>query len=88
MRPNYNTKATTATLALDNGANVLGAQKRMRSGASYLNYTAILASKAPPPSISVNVPLGGGITLNGSVSTAQDVPVGSYVDTLQVLVSS
>ena len=83
----YCTKATTATLALDNGANVLGAQKRMRNGASYLNYTATLANTSPPASSSVLVPLAGGITLNGSVPQSQDAPTGNYIDTLQVQVN-
>jgi spore coat protein U-like protein len=82
----YCTKTTPATLSLDNGVNVSGAQKRMISGATYLNYTATLATTSATSTSSL-VPLGGGITLNGSVPAAQDVKVGSYIDTLQVLVN-
>ena len=83
----YCTKTTPATLSLDNGVNSSGAQKRMISGgASYLNYTATLATTAATSTSSL-IPLGGGITLNGTVPASQDVKVGSYIDTLQVLVN-
>jgi spore coat protein U-like protein len=82
----YCTKSTPATFSLDNGANPSGAQKRMAVGASFLNYSATLASASGTSTTSL-APIGGGITLNGSVPTAQDVPIGSYIDTLQVLVN-
>jgi spore coat protein U-like protein len=82
----YCTKTTPATLSLDNGVNPSGLQKRMISGASFLNYTASLATTSATSTSSL-IPLGGGITLNGSVPASQDVRVGSYIDTLQVLVN-
>jgi spore coat protein U-like protein len=82
----YCTKTTPATLSLDNGVNFSGVQKRMISGASFLNYTATLATLSATSTSSL-IPLGGGITLNGSVPASQDVKVGSYIDTLQVLVN-
>jgi spore coat protein U-like protein len=86
----YCTKNTTATLSLDNGVNASGAQRRMISGGTYLNYTAALATTSATSTSSL-VPLGplgvGGITLNGTVPASQDVKVGSYIDTLQVLVN-
>jgi spore coat protein U-like protein len=82
----YCTRTTPATFALDNGANPLGAQKRMRSGVDYLNYTATLASNSGVSTSSL-VPIGNGITLNGSIPASQDAPVGNFVDTLQVIVN-
>jgi spore coat protein U-like protein len=82
----YCTKTTPATLSLDNGVNASGAQKRMISGVTYLNYTAALATTSATSTSSL-IPLGGGITLNGTVPPSQDVKVGSYIDTLQVLVN-
>jgi spore coat protein U-like protein len=82
----YCTRNTPATFALDNGANALGAQKRMASGANRLNYTATLASGSGTATSSLT-PIGNGIALNGSIPPSQDVPVGNYVDTLQVVVN-
>jgi spore coat protein U-like protein len=82
----YCTKTTPATLSLDNGVNASGVQKRMISGGTYLNYTAALATSSATSTSSL-IPLGGGITLNGTVPASQDVKVGSYIDTLQVLVN-
>jgi spore coat protein U-like protein len=82
----YCTKNTPATFTLDNGANPSGTQKRMKSGIQFLNYTATLATTSGT-STSALTPIGGGITLNGSVPVAQDVATGAYVDTLQVLVN-
>jgi spore coat protein U-like protein len=82
----YCTKTTPATLSLDNGVNASGLQRRMISGASFLNYAASLATTSSTSTSSLT-PLAGGITLNGTVSASQDVKVGSYIDTLQVLVN-
>lgn len=84
----YCTKTTTSTLiSLDNGANASGAQKRMAGPAgSFLNYNATLAASSGTSTSSI-VPIGGGITLNGTVPATQDVPTGSYIDTLQALVN-
>ena len=82
----YCTKTTPATLSLDNGVNFSGGQRRMASGGSFLNYTASLATTSATSTSSL-IPLGGGITLNGSVPASQDVKVGSYIDTLQVNVN-
>jgi spore coat protein U-like protein len=83
----YCTKTTTATLiSLDNGANASGLQKRMAGSGAFLNYNATLAASSGTSTSSL-VPIGGGITLNGTVPPLQDVPIGSYVDTLQTLVN-
>lgn len=84
----YCTRSTPATFSLNNGANFLGVQKRMRSGATanYLDYTATLASGSGTATSSL-VPIGNGIPLNGSIPAAQDATVGAYQDTLQVTVN-
>ncbi len=82
----YCTRSTPATFSLDNGANASGVQKRMVSGANFLNYTATLASGSGT-STSTLVPIGNGITLNGTIPASQDASIGSYIDTLQVLVN-
>lgn len=82
----YCTRTTPATFALNNGANPLGLQKRMAVGGNFLNYTATLASAAGVSASSLT-PIGNGITLNGSIPPGQDVPIGAYIDTLQVVVN-
>jgi spore coat protein U-like protein len=64
----YCTRTTTPTLiSLDNGANASGLQKRMAGPAgAFLNYSATLAASSGTSTSSL-VPIGGGITLNGTV---------------------
>jgi spore coat protein U-like protein len=84
----YCTKGTAPlSVALDNGANVLGTQPRMVSGAgSYLNYNPSLGSTTGSSTSSL-VPISSGFALNGTIPALQDVSVGSYIDTLQALVN-
>jgi spore coat protein U-like protein len=84
----YCTRTTTPTLiSVDNGANASGLQKRMAGPAgAFLNYNATLAASGGTSTSSL-VPIGGGITLNGTVPASQDVRIGSYLDTLQALVN-
>jgi spore coat protein U-like protein len=82
----YCTRNTTATFALNNGANPSGLQKRLRSGVNYLNYTATLASGSGTSTSSL-VPISGGVTLSGTIPASQDVPIGNFIDTLQVVVN-
>jgi spore coat protein U-like protein len=84
----YCTRSTPATFTLNAGANALGAQKRMRSGTLYLDYTATLASGSGT-STSTLVPIGNGINLAGSIPAAQDATASAtpYTDTLQVVIN-
>jgi spore coat protein U-like protein len=82
----YCTRNTPVTLALDNGANPSGPQKRMRTGANYLNYSATLAFTTGTSTSSI-VPIRNGIALNGTVPPGQDAAPGNYIDTLQVVVN-
>jgi spore coat protein U domain-containing protein, fimbrial subunit CupE1/2/3/6 len=78
----YCTKNSAPTsVVLNNGNNPLGTQKRMSSGANFLNYTASLGSTSGTSTSSL-VPITGGFTINGSVPAQQDVAVGGYTDTL------
>lgn len=93
------TKGTVATLALDNGlnhANASGTQRAMKSGTNYLNYdiyqdnafatfwgTAAQAEVEPAaPNATTQT-----FTAYGKMPSGQDVPQGSYTDTVGVTVS-
>jgi spore coat protein U-like protein len=83
------TKGSTGVVSLDNGVNASGVIRRMKSGANFLTYemyndsarsvvwnatntvSYTAASKATSP-----------LTLYGRVTGGQDVPVGSYADTV------
>jgi spore coat protein U-like protein len=84
----YCTKTTSPTLiSLDNGANASGSQKRMAGPAgAFLNYNTTLAASGGTSTSSL-VPIVGGITLNGTIPSAQDARIGNYVDTLQALIN-
>jgi spore coat protein U domain-containing protein, fimbrial subunit CupE1/2/3/6 len=83
----YCTKNSAPTsVVLNNGSNPLGTQKRMSSGANFLNYTASLGSTSGTSTSSL-VPIVGGFAINGSVPAQQDVAVGGYTDTLVATVN-
>ncbi len=83
------TKGSTGVISLDNGSNFSGGNRRMKAGANFLNYemysdsarttvwnttntvSYTAASKATSP-----------VTLYGRVPSGQDVPVGSYSDSV------
>jgi spore coat protein U-like protein len=83
------TKGSTGVVSLDNGTNFSGGARRMKAGANFLTYemyndsarttvwnatntvSYTAASKATSP-----------LTLYGRVPSGQDVPVGSYSDTV------
>ena len=93
------TKGTVATVALDNGANhasASGTQRAMKSGSNFLNYdiyqdsafgtfwgTATNAEVEPaaPSAAAVS------FTAYGKIPSGQDIPQGSYADTVGVTVS-
>ncbi len=94
------TKGTVATVALDNGANHSNAsggfQRAMANGSNYLNYdiyqnntfttwwgttTNAEVEPAAPSSAAVNY------TAYAKIPTGQDVPQGTYSDTVGVTVS-
>jgi spore coat protein U-like protein len=84
----YCTKGSAPLSAtLDTGANPNGAQPRMVSVAgTFLNYNPALGSTAGS-STSSFVPINNGFPLNGTIPAGQDVPVGSYLDTLQATIN-
>jgi spore coat protein U-like protein len=84
----YCTKASAPTsIVLNSGSNPLGSQRRMAgSNGGFLAYDAALASTVGSSTSSL-VPINGGFVLNGSVAAQQDVPVGSYKDTLVATVN-
>lgn len=81
----YCTKNTAPTLSLDNGSNWSGVTRRMKSGANFLSYTVSLSATTGTSTSSL-IPIGA-INVNGSIPANQDVPIGAYTDTLQVLVN-
>jgi len=93
------TKGTVATIALDNGANhgnASGTQRAMNSGSNYLNYdiyqdnahatfwgtTTSAETEPAAPNASAQT-----YTAYGKIPSGQDVPQGTYGDTVGVTVS-
>jgi spore coat protein U-like protein len=90
------TKGATTSVELDLGANFTGTQRRLRDGTTYLNYqifqdnarstvwgtgadrqdTGAAPNKAPRS-----------FTAYGRVGAGQDVPAGSYTDTVVATVN-
>lgn len=95
------TSGTTATVTLGVGMHALGGERRLMSaGGNYLRYNVFLdATRASVwndvtvksgTSASMNTPVmlnPGGSVLFGRVFAGQDVPAGSYKDTLQATVN-
>jgi spore coat protein U-like protein len=87
------TKGTLATIGLGLGANVSGTQRRMKDATTdYLNYalyldagrTTVWGTAAPNLLTPVAAPDKNPrpFTVYGRIPSAQDVPAGSYTDTV------
>jgi spore coat protein U-like protein len=94
------TKGATTTIGLDSGANASGTQRRMSDGATtpdYLNYAlyqdagrgtawgtsgAGLFTPAAAPDKTAR-----SYTVYGRISAGQDIPAGSYTDTVVAAVN-
>lgn len=88
------TKGVAYSIALDLGANALGTTRRMVSGTNFLSYeiysdtgrtvvwnaTNVVTGTAPS-----RAPIA--LTAFGRVTAAQDVPVGTYNDTVTATVT-
>jgi spore coat protein U-like protein len=96
----YCTKGTVGTVALGVGQNLFEGSRQMRSAAGYFLKYGMFSDSArtsdwtndsaqTATAVSKNVPLSGenGFTAYGRVFANQDVPAGSYVDTLQATVN-
>jgi spore coat protein U domain-containing protein, fimbrial subunit CupE1/2/3/6 len=91
------------SIDLDNGANASGAQRRMKAGTDFLNYnlfkdsartsnwtTGTTNGVVPDASTSKNTALTAGgnpIVVYGTVPQNQDVPAGSYADTVTITIN-
>jgi spore coat protein U-like protein len=94
----YCTTGITGSVALDNGSNFLGGNRRMKSAAGvFITYQIYKDSGRTVvwDAVGVNsatsaskvIPLGGGFIAYGRVAAAQDIQVGAYIDTLQAIVT-
>jgi spore coat protein U-like protein len=95
------TRGTTATVTLGAGMHLSGGERRLMSvGGDYLRYNVFIdPSRASVwnnvtvksgTSVSMNTPVTlnpGGSVLFGRVFAGQDVPAGTYTDTLQATVN-
>ncbi|HET7707828.1 MAG TPA: spore coat U domain-containing protein [Thermoanaerobaculia bacterium] len=95
------TAGTTATVILDAGMHASGGERRLMSaGGDYLRYNVFMdATRASVwndvtvktgTAVSMNTPVvlnPGGSVLFGRVFAGQDVPAGTYTDTLQATVN-
>ncbi len=94
----YCTKNTAGTVTLDNGLNFSGGNRRMKNaGGIFMTYEVY--RDAPRTTVwngvnvnsatstSKNTALGGGFIAYGRIPAAQDIPAGSYNDTLQSVVN-
>ena len=92
------TKGTVATIGLGLGANALVSQRRMKdAGTDYLNYalyldsarTTIWGTTSPNLLTPVAAPdkTPRAFTVYGRIPSAQDVPAGSYSDTVVATVN-
>jgi spore coat protein U-like protein len=83
------TKGSTGTVSLDNGTNFSGGLRRMKAGANFLNYEMYNDSARTTVWNATNTvsytaasKATSSLTLYGRVPSGQDVPVGSYSDTV------
>jgi spore coat protein U-like protein len=82
-------------VALNDGANVLTGQRRMKNGSAYLNYELYSDSGYGSPWRTAYVslsPAPAGLVdaeydLYGKIDRGQNVPVGTYTDTITATVS-
>jgi spore coat protein U-like protein len=95
------TGVAPTSIDLDNGAN-FGTSRRMASGANFLNYElykdagysqtwgTATNGVVPDPSTSYTTALTSGgapIVIYGQIPSAQDVPPGTYADTVNITVN-
>jgi spore coat protein U domain-containing protein, fimbrial subunit CupE1/2/3/6 len=83
------TKGSTGVVSLDNGSNFSGGARRMKAGANFLNYEMYSDSgrttvwnSSSTQSYTAASKAATGLTVYGRVAAGQDVPVGSYSDTV------
>lgn len=83
------TKGSTGVIQLDNGVNVSGTTRRMKSGANFLTYEmyndagrTVIWNASNTVSYTAASKATTGITLYGRVAAGQDIPVGAYADTV------
>jgi spore coat protein U domain-containing protein, fimbrial subunit CupE1/2/3/6 len=83
------TKGSTGVVALDDGVNASGSTRRMKAGTNYLNYEmyndagrTTVWNASNTVSYTAASKASTGLTLYGRVAAGQDVPVGSYSDTV------
>lgn len=90
-------KGTSATISLDYGMNAVSSQRRLRSGANHLHYGLYQDSARTLPwgtagSAAVNAGTAASnaprsFTVYGRIPGGQDVPAGSYADTVTLTVN-
>ena len=93
----YCTKGATGTVSLGLGANASGAVRRMTDGTNFMTYevykdagrTTIWngVNTNSAVSTSKSTALNGGFIAYGRVPAGQDLPVGTFNDTLQATVN-
>ena len=83
------TKGSTSTVSLDNGSNASGSTRRMKSGTVYLTYEmyndsarSVVWNSTNTVSYTAASKAATGLTLYGRVAAGQDVPSGSYTDSV------
>jgi spore coat protein U-like protein len=83
------TKGSTGVVSLDNGVNASGTIRRMKAGANFLTYEMYSDSGHTTVWNATNTvsytalsKATTGVTLYGRVPAGQDVPVGSYTDSV------
>jgi spore coat protein U-like protein len=83
------TKGSTGVVSLDNGSNASGSTRRMKAGANYLSYEmyndagrSTVWNATNTVSYTAASKASTGLTLYGRVASGQDIPVGSYSDTV------
>ena len=83
------TKGSTGVVSLDNGLNFSGGARRMKTGANFLAYEmyndagrTTVWNASNTVSYTAASKASTGLTLYGRVAAGQDVPVGSYSDTV------
>jgi spore coat protein U-like protein len=94
----YCTKGTAGSVALDNGVNFSGGNRRMKSAAGAFmtyeiykdaGYSTVWNTVGVNSATSTNktIPLGGGFIAYGRIPAGQDLAAGGYSDTLQAIVT-
>jgi len=83
------TKGSTGVVSLDNGVNASGTIRRMKAGTNFLTYEMYSDSgrttvwnATNTVSYTALTKATTGVTLYGRVPAGQDVPVGSYTDSV------